>query len=126
MPYKVITWQLADNADYGSGLVEDYAGDFAAMSAMSEAQVRAAILACEFRWLVNPAGFTKPEDLEESENGAALPGNENDITPLTPGTGNNLQIIANVLESYVRRIGQGFLLASAVTRDAERVECGSL
>lgn len=121
LPYKVITWQLADNADYGSGLVEDYAGDFAATSAMSEAQVRAAILACEFRWLVNPAGFTKPEDLEESENGAALPGNEKDITPLTPGTGNNLQIITSVLESYVRRIGQGFLLASAVTRDAERV-----
>ena len=121
LPYKVITWQLADNADYGSGLVEDYAGDFAATSAMSEAQVRAAILACEFRWLVNPAGFTKPEDLEESENGAALPGNEKDITPLTPGTGNNLQIITSVLESYVRRIGQGFLLATAVTRDAERV-----
>lgn len=121
LPYKVITWQLADNADYGSGLVEDYAGDFAATSAMSEAQVRAAILACEFRWLVNPAGFTKPEDLEESENGAALPGNEKDITPLTPGTGNNLQIITNVLETYVRRIGQGFLLATAVTRDAERV-----
>lgn len=121
LPYKVITWQLADNADYGSGLVEDYAGDFAATSAMSEAQVQAAILACEFRWLVNPAGFTKPEDLEESENGAALPGNEKDITPLTPGTGNNLQIITSVLESYVRRIGQGFLLATAVTRDAERV-----
>ena len=121
LPYKVITWQLADNADYGSGLVEDYAGDFAATSAMSEAQVRAAILACEFRWLVNPAGFTKPEDLEDSENGAALPGNEKDITPLTPGTGNNLQIINSVLETYVRRIGQGFLLASAVTRDAERV-----
>lgn len=59
--------------------------------------------------------------MEESENGAALPGNEKDITPLTPGTGNNLQIITSVLESYVRRIGQGFLLASAVTRDAERV-----
>ena len=121
LPYKVITWQLADNADYGSGLVEDYAGDFAATSAMSEAQVQAAILACEFRWLVNPAGFTKPEDLENSANGEALPGNEKDITPLTPGTGNNLQIITSVLETYVRRIGQGFLLASAVTRDAERV-----
>lgn len=121
LPWKVITWQLADNADYGSGLVEDFAGDFAAVSAMSEAQIKAAILACEFRWLVNPAGFTKPEDLEESENGAALPGNEKDITPLTPGTGNNLQVIGNVMQDYVRRIGQGFLLASAVTRDAERV-----
>ena len=121
LPYKVITWQLADNADYGSGLVEDFAGDFAAISAMSEAQLKAAILACEFRWLVNPAGFTKPEDLEDSENGAALPGNEKDITPLTPGTGNNLQVIGNVMQDYIRRVGQGFLLASAVTRDAERV-----
>ena len=121
LPYKVITWQLADNADYGSGLVEDFAGDFAAVSAMSEAQVKAAILACEFRWLVNPAGFTKPEDLENSDNGAALPGNEKDITPLQPGNGQSLQVIGSVLSDYVRRIGQGFLLASAVTRDAERV-----
>lgn len=121
MPYKVITWQLADNADYGSGLVEDFAGDFAAISAMSEAQIKAAILACEFRWLVNPSGFTKPEDLENSENGAALPGNDKDITPLTPGTGPNLEIIGAVLADYVRRVGQGFLLASAVTRQAERV-----
>lgn len=121
LPYKVITWQLADNADYGSGLVEDFAGDFAAISAMSEAQIKAAILACEFRWLVNPAGFTKPEDLEDSENGAALSGNEKDITPLTPGNGQNLQVIGSVLSDYVRRVGQGFLMASAVTRDAERV-----
>lgn len=120
LPYKVITWQLPDNADYGSGLVEDYAGDFAAISAMSEAQVKAAILACEFRWLVNPAGFTKPEDLEGSDNGAALPGNEKDITPLTPGTGSSLSVIGAVLDTYIRRVGQGFLLASATVRDSER------
>lgn len=121
LPYKVITWQLADNADYGSGLVEDYAGDFAAVSAMSEAEVKAAILACEFRWLVNPGGMTKPEDLEQSENGAALPGIKDDISPLSTDQGQNLQTIAGVLEKYITRIGRGFLLGSAVTRDAERV-----
>lgn len=121
LPYKVITWSLADNADYGTGLVEDYAGDYAALSAMSEAQVKGAILACEFRWLVNPAGFTKPEDLANSQNGEALPGVKDDITPLSADQGNNLSVVQAVSGEYIQRIGRGFLLSTAVTRDAERV-----
>ena len=121
LPYKVITWSLSDGADYGTGLLEDYAGDFAALSAMSEAQVTGAILACEFRWLVNPAGFTKPDDLANSANGSAIPGVKDDIVPLTTEQGQSLSIVQSIASDYVQRIGRGFLLSTAVTRDAERV-----
>lgn len=121
MPYRVLTWNLADEDDYGTGLVEDYAGDFAALSALSEAQVKGAILASEFRWLVNPAGMTSPEDLQNSENGAALPGLKDDVALVANSKPGDLQVVNSIHADYVRRIGYGFLLNSAVTRDAERV-----
>lgn len=121
LPYRALTWDLADDNDYGTGIVEQFSGDFAALSALSEAQIQAAILASEFRWLVNPAGQTNPVDLETSENGAALPGVKDDIVPLVTGTGQTLQYIESVASSYVNRLGRGFLLGSSVIRDAERV-----
>lgn len=120
-PYRVLTWQLADASDYGTGLVEDYSSDFAAVSALSEAQVKGAILSSEFRWLVNPGGMTKPEDLEASENGAALPGLDGDVSLVANSKSGDLAVVKEVNAEYIRRIGYGFLLNSAVTRDAERV-----
>lgn len=120
-PWRVLTWQLADKDDYGTGHVEDYAGDFAALSSLSQAQVEGAILASEFRWLVNPGGMTKPEDLQDSDNGAALPGVEGDVSLIANSKPGDLQVIQAVAADYIRRIGQGFLLGSAVTRNAERV-----
>lgn len=121
LPYRVLTWQLADENDYGTGLVEDYSGDFAALSALSESQIKGAILASEFRWLVNPGGMTKPEDLEESENGAALPGMEGDVTLVANSKPGDLRVVQEIAGDYIQRIGRGFLLGSAVTRQAERV-----
>ena len=121
LPYRVITWDLADGQHYGTGLVEDYSRDFAGLSALSLSQVQGAILASEFRWLVNPAGMTKPEDFENSENGAAIPGNEGDITLVQSGKSGDLQITMSMAAEYVNRIGKGFLLGSDVVRDAERV-----
>jgi hypothetical protein len=121
IPYRPLTWELHDDNNYGTGLVEQNAGDFASLSVLSEAEVKGAILASEFRWLVNPAGQTHPEDVEASENGAALPGLKDDIVPLNSGTGQNMQYIDNVATKYVNRIGRVFLIGSAVVRDAERV-----
>lgn len=124
LPYRPLTWELPDGQHYGLGLVEQCAGDFAAMSALSEAELKAAILASEFRWLCNPGGMTQPEDLEESENGAAIPGVKGDVEALSAagaGVAAGLQIVDTVLSKYVNRIGRTFLLGSSVIRDAERV-----
>lgn len=121
MPFRVLTWDIGDDANYGTGLVEDYKGDFAGLSMMSTAQIQAAILSSEFRWLVNPAGSTKPEDFRDSENGAAIPGMPNDVTLVQSGKSADLQVIRVISEDYIGRIGRGFLLGSAITRDAERV-----
>lgn len=121
LPYRALTWELSDENNYGTGLVEQFSGAFASLSTLSEAEVQAAVLASEFRWLVNPAGVTAPSDLENSANGAAIPGVKDDILPLTTGTGQALQLLDAVTTKYINQIGRGFLMGSAVIRDAERV-----
>jgi len=121
VPYRVLTWDLADGQHYGSGLVEDYERDFSGLSALSRSQVQGAILASEFRWLVNPAGMTRPEDFEQTMNGGALPGQEGDITLVQSGKSGDLQITMAQTAEYVNRIGRGFLMGSQLVRDAERV-----
>jgi hypothetical protein len=121
LPYRVLTWDLSDDAHYGTGLVEDYKGDFAGLSALSKSQVMGAVLASEFRWLVNPAGMTKPEDLQRSPNGAALPGNKDDVVLVESGKSRDLQVTLNMTAEYVNRIGRGFLLGATQIRNAERV-----
>lgn len=120
-PWQFLTWNLKHGAHYGTGLVEDYAGDFGSLSALSKAQIEGAILASEFRWLANPTGVTKPEDFEGSENGAVIPGVEGDLSLVVNSKSADMQVIRAIGEDYIRRIGQGFLLGSAMTRDAERV-----
>lgn len=120
-PYRVLTWDLADDSDYGTGLVEEYAGDLEAMSVLSEAVVDGAVLGTEYRWLVNPTGVTTVDDLNNSKNGDALPGKPDDVAPSQGGNPTAIEVANRVLEKYERRVAMGFLMQSGVTRDAERV-----
>ena len=121
MPYRVLTWSLADGDDYGTGHVEDYCGELEAISTLSKAETQAAVLASEFRWLVNPSGVTSPEDMEDSENGAAIPGMPGDINLVSTGTTSALPAIQAILAARESRLARGFLLGSGQVRNAERV-----
>ncbi len=121
MPYRVLTWDLSDDADYGTGLVEDYNGDFAGLTTLSRAQIEGAILASEFRWLADPAGMTRPEDIRDSANGDVIPGREGDVRIVQSDKSSDLQYVSAVGQEYIQRIGRGFLLGSQVTRQADRV-----
>lgn len=121
LPYHAITWDLADESDYGTGLVEEYIGDLEACSVLSEATVDGAVLGTEYRWMVNPNGLTSVDDLNNSENGDALPGLPADIAPTQGGNPDALRIAELVNDKYEKRLARGFLMGSAVIRDAERV-----
>lgn len=116
-----LVWNLRSGAHYGTGHVEDLSGDLAALSTLSKAQVEAAILASEFRWLLRPGAQTTSTDLEESANGSVLPGEKDDLNLLHANIGQSLAVVKDTAEQYIRRIGFGFIMNSAVTRDAERV-----
>lgn len=121
LPYQALTWDLADEADYGTGLVEEYSGDLEALSTLSEAIVDGAVLGTEMRWMVNPGGQTSIDDLNDSENGDALPGLPADVSPIQGGNPQSVTVAEAVADRYERRVSRGFLMGSAVIRDAERV-----
>lgn len=120
-PYRVLAWDLADESDYGTGLVEDYAGDFEAASVLAESIVTGAVVGTEFRWVANPNGITSIEDFRNSVNGDTIPGNAKDINAISPPVAEGVKIAQSVSQEYAQRIGRGFLMGSAVVRDAERV-----
>lgn len=121
LPYRVLTWDLDDENDYATSLVEEYAGDLEALSVLSEAVVDGAVLGTEYRWLVNPTGMTSADDLNRSKNGDALPGIPADIAPTQGGNPQAVTTADGVMQRYEKRVGLGFLMQSAVQRDAERV-----
>lgn len=121
MPYRVLSWDLADESDYATGLVEEYIGDFEAASVLSEAVVTGAVVGTEFRWVANPSGMTSIEDFRNSVNGDVIPGNAKDVNAISPPVGEAVKIAQAVNQGYEQRIARGFLMGSAVTRQAERV-----
>jgi hypothetical protein len=120
-PWHVISWDLGDESDYATGLVEEYANDFERVAALSESVSDGSILALESRNLVDQQGMTSVEDMEKSRRGDFLPGRKDDITPVTLGSFNAIAPADSILQRYEKRIAQAFLLHSAVVRDAERV-----
>lgn len=120
LPFQVMTWDLGDNDDYATGLVEEYVGGFEAISQMAEGMVNGGTMAAEFRWLLSP-GLTKADDFEDTENGSAIPGNKDDISVVGPENHEAISVLSTIYDKYARGIGAAFLLHSAVTRDAERV-----
>jgi hypothetical protein len=120
-PWIPMAWNLTRGHDYGTGLVEDYAGDFHALSTLSMAMTRGAAIAADIKFLVDPAGSTDYKMLNSTDSGAYVPGRKEDISCLQIDKANDWNMVLSIIASYEKRIGLAFLLGSAATRNAERV-----
>lgn len=120
-PYIPLTWRLPLRQHYGVSRVEEYFSDFGTYELLSEAMGDGAVLASQFRWLQNPGGITRPEDMAGSKNGDVIPGVRGDLELVSANIGQQLTTVLTISQEYSRRLGAGFLINSAVTRDAERV-----
>lgn len=121
LPYRVLTWDLSDESDYATGLVEEYSGDLEALSILSETVVDGAVAGCDWRWLIDPGGITKVDDVKNSRTGDAIPGTKENIDTTSGGNAEAIARAMEVMNVWEKRVARGFLLLSAVTRDAERV-----
>jgi len=121
LPWIPLTWNLARGYNYGTGLVEEYAGDFHTYSSLSEALVNLAAIVSDIKILVDPMGQTDVETLNDSPSGTYVYGNADDISYLQLEKFQDMKFLHDQMETYSRRIGAGFLFNSAVTRNAERV-----
>lgn len=121
VPFLPITWRRNYGEDYGRGLVEDQAGDFFIIKFLSEAQARGMALMSDVKFLVRPGSLTDINKFMKARTGDVLFGVEEDIHILQLGKYADFTPIASVLEEYRQRVGQVFMLASLIRRDAERV-----
>ena len=123
LPWIPLTWNLARGKDYGTGLVEEYSGDFHLLSTLAEATVDYTTVVTDVKNLVNPTGMTDVREITEAQSGAYVHGREEDIFAYTASK--DMAQVSNFLnerfDSVARRIASAFLLNSQVTRDAERV-----
>jgi len=121
LPWITLTWNLQRGANYGNGLVEEYAGDFHTLSSLSEALLVLSGIVSDIKILVDPMGSTDVNSLNDSESGTFVNGNADDISFLQLEKFQDMRFLREQMNDYERRIGAGFLFNSAVTRDAERV-----
>lgn len=121
LPYHVLTWSLADNKNYGTGLVEDYIRDFAALSAVSQAVTEGSVACAQNRILVDPGSTTKPDDFNTSSNNQAIPGTPETINNVMLGNPAGVQVSMSHEEKIDRRLRQAFMLTSGIIRQAERL-----
>jgi Bacteriophage head to tail connecting protein len=120
-PYKPQVWDLADEDDWGTGLVEEYEGSLMALHLLGKATVTGALLASEFRMLVAGGSSTDLRALRDSQSGWVIPGRKEDVTILAGGNHESLRVAQSMLEEYRQQVSRGFLLQSGTVRNAERV-----
>lgn len=120
LPWRALTWRLPLGQDYGVSLAEDYSNDLGTHDVISEAMADGSVLAAQFRWACNPGGITQPEDVTGGQNGDVIPADPNDLKLIFANIGSQLQTIQSIEEVYARRLGRGFLMNTAVTRNSER------
>lgn len=116
-----LTWMLPDKRSYGVGLVEMYAGDLEALSALAASGITGAAANAEMRWGIDPRGATRVEHLKGTRNGEFVSAGKDDIFPIMA---ENTQAIAQLLEVvklWELRVSSAFLLTTGMMRQAERV-----
>lgn len=119
-PYIPITWNLVTGETYGRGLIEDYAGDFAKLSELSEALALYEIEACRVLHLAAPGSGADVDSMAQEESGAWVSAKPGDVAVYEAGDYNKIQALSADLERIFQRLSPSFLYV-VNQRQAERV-----
>jgi hypothetical protein len=121
LPYVVLRWNRISNEDYGRGLVEEYLGDIESLESLTKSIVEASLAASRMLFLVNPNGLTSARTLQDAPNGAIREGHADDVSVLQVEKYNDFRVAMETMNGIKERLGQAFLLNTAVQRSGERV-----
>ena len=119
-PWHAPTWNLIAGEHYGRGLVEDFAGDFAKLSELSQALTLYEVEAMKIVNLVAPGTGTDIDVLAQSESGEWVAGTPDSVNFHESGSAQKIQAMTADIESVFSRLARAFMY-TANTRDAERV-----
>ena len=120
-PWIPLRFVRIDGEDYGRGYVEEYIGDIKSLEGLSQAIVEGSAAAAKLLFLVNPNGTTSPEELAEADNGAFIPGTEQDVSVLQLQKFNDFRVALETSQRIEERLAFAFMLNSAIQRSGERV-----
>ena len=119
-PYIPITWNYVNGDMYGRGYVEEYAGDFAKLSELSQALTEYELNSCIVLNVYNPAGNFDVDRAVSSLSGDWITGNKDAVQAYEIGDYNKIQTLVDNLQAISQRLSVAFMSASN-QREGERV-----
>jgi hypothetical protein len=119
-PYIPVTWNLLTGENMGRGLVEDYAGDFAKLSELSEALALYEIEACRVLHMAKPGSGVDVDSVAETESGGWVAADPLSVQAYEAGDAAKIQQLLADINSIIQRLAPAFMYGGN-TRDAERV-----
>ncbi len=119
-PWQVPSWNLIAGEHYGRGLVEDFAGEFAKLSELSQALTLYEVESMKIVNLVAPGTGTDIDQLANSESGEWVAGTPDSVNFHESGSAQKIEAMRADIEAVFSRLARAFMY-TANTRDAERV-----
>lgn len=119
-PYLALTWALQHGEHYGRGYVEEYSGDFAKLSTLSEYLTLYEVDSLEVLNLVDEAAGGVIDEYIDADTGAFVSGRAGAITAYERGDYNKIAQIGQDLSLVQQRLARAFM-QSGQQRAAERV-----
>lgn len=122
-PFAITRWCGVAGEDYGRSKCEEMIGDLISFDAYSEALNDCLAAASKFYIGINPNGAADIDDIEDMPNGGFIAARGEDLFTFSPSNTMNNQInsMAQAVETLRREVGRQFLIGGASVRDAERV-----
>ena len=121
LPWIPIRLKKISGEHYGRSYVDDWYADLNALDQLTEDFLKFTRISSKVVGLVNPAGITRPKRITDAQTGDFVAGRKADIEFLQLDKMNDYQVVRGTMEMLEGRLSYGFLLNSAVQRDAERV-----
>ncbi|WP_218814139.1 portal protein [Rickettsiella endosymbiont of Dermanyssus gallinae] len=122
LPYIPTTWNLIQGEHYGRGHVEDYAGDFARLSQLSQSSLLYGVAATRLIHLVDSGSGISEDDFADANTGDYVSCNlaDKNVIAYEGGEYSKLQAIQADIQQLLVQLSIAFMY-SGNTRDAERV-----
>lgn len=121
-PLFVASWTVQDGENYGRGLVENFAGDFARLSSLSENLTMYEVSSLTPLKMVSAEAASNSEEYSRAFPGDFVPnggGNGPGIVEFDPGDYNKINAINQSISLIYQRLAQAFMY-TGVQRDSER------
>lgn len=119
-PYIPVTWNLITGENNGRGLVEDYAGDFAKLSELSEALALYEIESCRVLHMAKPGSGVDIDSVAQTESGGWVSADPVAVAAYEAGDAQKIAALTAELTAITQRLAPAFMYGGNV-RDAERV-----